>query len=596
MNNNDIDKMYKMNMEVNEMDTLVSRTIEITNSDGEILSWTVDTRPNDELSSWAVLFRIRQYKEIYKAIVDFLIDKEKGLSRVSIMEKGKDFYWANDPAFCLISGLANIDVYYEKGYSDTISDTESQIDKMREKLQWIDNNAKTYFGYKELSEEIADKVNRVNFTGNNFVSTSVWSMREIACIGNPYTRGFHEITEVRLQEKTETRGYVAYFKRYVLKSNGQMYSQELPMLLVNEVNAADGPGGLVRLMWKHKGKAIIGKVPDEIRHTPSYRHLLEQLNGLYKKEQVLPLLKFMDIDCESPRSVQLHSVTQSMLYWIGTSTSVKEILAKAYGKSGVEGLTKHAFGGFNNITDIDTLMHAVNFVRAFKSMKPQFFEKFTEPWLLHQYVEGYTAYGEINQMHQRVAIEKYLKYFVTSAFINQLTDGTWRDDHVRELQMTVDYFSRIKSTRMRKAIRNHVKRSNFDLTQTFDFVHAELRKLEGGDNKIPAGKYGQYNNVKIGKEIKVVYPNKVSDLAEWGATQNNCIGSYGVDVSQGKRHIFGFKDSNNEWIGHLEISKEGKLIQLLGKHNNQIESEHYGKIIKWLKSIGVKVGSFWGAQ
>jgi hypothetical protein len=318
------------------------------------------------------------------------------------------------------------------------------------------------------------------------------------------------------------------------------------------------------------------------------------LNKIYKPEQVLPMLKYMDREYLSRITTQLHGVTQSQLYWIGNETSVKKIMAKAYGKSGVDGLTKHAFGGFNNIDTIDKLMTVLTFTRAFKSFKPQFFEKITVRNNGHR--EWNYRHLDFTRRCSIKDIQDYIKYFYTRAFEEEILSPHWTPWTFTEIALTVKNFKRIRSTKMRTAIRQHVKRSNFNLAETQEFISAELNKLGNANIKLKT-KYDKYNNHKIEKTIKVVMPKIGADLIEWGAVQNNCIGGYVYKVSDGNCSIFGFKDENNQWIAHLEISKSGRLMQLLGKHNSLIDTEYYHKIIKWLKSIGVSTnGDFWGKQ
>ena len=270
-------------------------------------------------------------------------------------------------------------------------------------------------------------------------------------------------------------------------------------------------------------------------------------------------------------------------------------MAKAYGKSGVDGLTKHAFGGLNNLDTIEKLVIAARFVRAFRAMKPQFFENIYQAGWENEDEKHYEVYKFGANLCSIKQIEDYIKYFNTKAFQDLFNSGEWTKYQFSEIALTVDNFKRIRSTRLRTAIRNHVKRSNFNLEQTLEFVTQEMHKTRDSDVVIKT-KYDKHHNHKINDEITVIMPRRGSDLVAWGAVQNNCIGGYVDKVADGRTSIFGFKDSNNNWIAHAEI-KNNRLEQLLGKHNNNVASEYYKPIIKWLKSINVKTnGSFWGRE
>jgi hypothetical protein len=630
----DIAEMYKMEGTMNEIDKLVSEVIEVTNLNGEIIRWSLDTRPNEELTSHAILQRARKAQEIRKHILTTTasyINRIEQLN-VNIVPKGASqdsthfvSHWFKEHQSFKLDGYENIDVYvrnregkeqhfcsrfcrydsvrfedywYDHAHSmrevtKYIELMLDQVDEIYQVVSLIDSSSGEFFRRKDLLRKLAlheyDLSSLIQF---DFDSASVWSARySYYCSKTQASK----IIEVRLQEKVESRGYVAFFTEHVNKKTGQIYSRELPTLLVNEVDGVKGPGGLVRLLWRDKGKTIIGRNPVIIhKQQDALSDLMGFLNKIYKPEQVLPMLKYMDREYISRITTQLHGVTQSQLYWISNETSVKKIMAKAYGKSGVDGLTKHAFGGFNNIDTIDKLMTVLTFTRAFKSFKPQFFEKIT--------VRN-NGYREWNYTHLDFTgrcsikdIQDYIKYFYTRAFEEEMSSPDLTNWTFTEIALAVKNFKRIRSTKMRTAIRQHVKRSNFDLSQTGDFIAEELRKLGNAGLKMKT-KYDEYNNRKIDKSIKVIMPKTGADLIEWGATQNNCIGSYVYDVYDGDCSIFGFKDEQNEWIGHLQISKSGNLQQLLGKHNSPIDIENYHKIIKWLKSIGVNTyGDFWGKQ
>ena len=643
---NDIDEMYKMEGTMNEVDKLVSRTIEIVEDNGEIRRWVLDTRPVEEMSSRTLLKEMLKLKELGEIIY------EKTQWRKVITENQHDIL---DRNFVTVEithtyknhaadiGYREYDPYCEEGHPDLY--TEYYVNGKSIKVCWRDsvnrpgwlrnkdftmqnvinyinealNKAEEVYPVIDFIEQQYDQmeeyykindfvVERIKLINNmiqfNFDSIAVWSSREFRTYQNEDHTESHVVHEIKLQERKDKRGYVAYFTKRLIKPSGACYSVTPMMLFVTEIG--EGEGKRVRLLWKYKNKVSFEKIPPAYRMSLPLSKLYEFLNKLYTKEQVLPIMKYMNLyttredqldDDYTPLAVQLHGVGQSAIHWIGDETSVKKIMAKAYGKSGVEGLTKRAFGGFNNLNTVEWVVVAARFVRAFRAMKPQFFEDINITSYTdrdYDYLETGGSYDFRGKCSIR-EIEDYIKYFNTKAFQDMFTSENWTKHQFSEIAMTVSNFKRIRSTKLRTAIRNHVKRSNFNVAQTLEFVTQEMHKTKGSDVAIKT-KHDKYNGHKINNEITVVMPKKGSDLVAWGAVQNNYIGSYVDRVADGKTSIFGFKDNNNNWIAHVEI-KNNKIEQLLGKHNSTIASEYYQPIIKWLRSINVNTsGNFWGGR
>lgn len=623
-NSKDIAEMYKMEGTMNEVDKLISEVIEVVGLNGEILRWDLDTRPLEEMPSKAILNELVKLNTIR----DFLCENKSwrnliGDNRFKILEdNGVHVYYNQDPKDPRGRSITIGSIFYNENISsnetiefklndhmDVLWDNRIQwptfkydrkfmrtmieyinnvlnaAEEVYEVLEFINKHYMLVHANYNLIDKIDKRIREIRrFSQGDFDSQAVWSSRSYYSRKDKKDNIVHVISEIKLQEQVNATGFVAFFTEHVRNNNGACYTINPTVLFIKEHE-----DNTVRLLWKHNNKFSFGKIPTKIMaHDTGFRYLMQFLNDSYAEHQVLPILKYMPNRYYQTLSVQLHGITQSDMYWIGNETSVKKIMAKAYGKSGVDGLTKHAFGGFNNLDNLDKLMLAVKFTRAFRSFKPQFFEK---------------IYGEYDYEQFKFAgkcstkdIEDYIKYFYTRAFEEEVLSPEWQAWYFTEIRLTVRNFKRIRSTKMRTAIRNHVKRSNFTLAETMDFVRTELEKLGSAGIKIKT-KYDNYHKHKINKNTTVIMPKTGADLVEWGSVQNNCIGNYVHDVADGYSSIFGFKDEHNEWIGHLQISKSGNLQQLLGKHNSPIDIDNYHKIINWLKSIGVNTNTdFWGKQ
>ena len=92
----------------------------------------------------------------------------------------------------------------------------------------------------------------------------------------------------------------------------------------------------------------------------------------------------------------------------------------------------------------------------------------------------------------------------------------------------------------------------------------------------------------------MIVPKMTHDLVEWGAVQNNCIGTYADRVYSGQTMVIGFKDAEGKWIGHADITKDMYMTQLLGKHNQPLAKETRISIIQFLKDkLEVSIPSYY---
>jgi hypothetical protein len=150
-----------------------------------------------------------------------------------------------------------------------------------------------------------------------------------------------------------------------------------------------------------------------------------------------------------------------------------------------------------------------------------------------------------------------------------------------------------------------------NVQEIHDFVTAEFNKIKTENKKLTKTKFyktfAEFDGKWIAEGIQMIVPKMTHDLVEWGATQNNCIGSYADRVYGGGTIIVGFKDIQGQWIGHAEIQNDvayigtlevpisGGMTQLLGKHNQPLLEETRKPIVKFLKDeLNVKMNNYWG--
>ncbi len=409
----------------------------------------------------------------------------------------------------------------------------------------------------------------------------------------------------------EKAGWIVEFKTATINTRGQHYEKKWPGVLF--MNKTDNG---YRLMWKNKktGAPIWGigysqmarkkLVPTDAAIEITMLGLRDQL---IKEEDVLKILKYMPTEYGGT-SVGLYpnGITQSDIYWIGGEMSTKKILNKAYMHP--HGVTKKIFGDINNIKTLDHLRGAINLLIIARGFNPQVLEK-----LDLDVVCNYMRYNSSPVMRKRF-----------KAFFR---DFGYKDEYLLQMftpdkdlghlylngQHAVDaahMFTAIKSRNHRTAIKQHVARSRMNVEEIHDFVTAEYNKIKTQNKKLTKTKFyntfAEFDGKWIAEGIQMIVPKMTHDLVEWGATQNNCIGSYADRVYNGQTIIIGFKDIEGQWIGHaeiqnnvayigtLEVPVNGDMTQLLGKHNQPLPEETRKPIVKFLKDeLKVTMNNYW---
>ena len=487
-------------------------------------------------------------------------------------------------------------------YDDYV--TESRVDDINHfnafnALNVFLNNVHKVFDkarFKEPKEEsilTSSKVKRLNKYGEeNFSPLHAYSMRTLKGTLKGVT-----IDEMYVSEMTgETKhGWKIEFESAVYNKRGQHYKKTWPgVLYLNNT-----PNGY-RLMWSDKKTktpiwAVSYDTMGRRKMVPNNAFLescvIEFCEELLRPENVLPILKYMPLEhmWTSRHSVYPHGITQSDIYWVGGETATKKILNKAYMHP--HGVTKKIFGDINNIKTFDDLRGAIRFLRLVRGFNPQVFEKLNLE-MVRQSVEGdWRKRDEYhNNMKSFFTHFGYKDEYILQAFKTHL-----------QLDIIVDaggIFKQIKGRTHRTAIKQHVARSRMDIEEIHNFINAEFSKITTENKEFIKNDFwntfGLFDGKWIAEGIQMIVPKMTHDLVEWGAVQNNCIGTYADRVYSGQTMVIGFKDAEGKWIGHADITKDMYMTQLLGKHNKPLDKETRISIIEFLKDkLKVSIPSYY---
>jgi hypothetical protein len=355
------------------------------------------------------------------------------------------------------------------------------------------------------------------------------------------------------------------------------------------------------------------------------QHVVEMLEGMYSQKDVMPIAEYLPkVDAEAnyaistPAFNQLHDFNARDMYWINGRTSLVDILNRAYGKTGQEGLTKNAFGGMKKLKHFQELQAAIVLVRMFKLFPREFFDNVDISWVVTDTELGKSWVATDADKDRQASWDEYFnhktkryhvdaivnvtteeindfnKFFKTFGFRNSTikwyqgylaqTLGDTRY-HVDIVVDTMNSWKKIPLGNARKTIVAHVKQQKMNPEEIHNFVVAEARKYAEVERKTPNNKLiNSLNGKEVLPGVIFVAPKTTHDLVEWGAAQNNCIGTAYTDRVVNKEcYIIGFKDkTTNEWIGHARLDKDYRVQELRGKHNQDLEPTMDKSIRKWM--------------
>lgn len=358
-------------------------------------------------------------------------------------------------------------------------------------------------------------------------------------------------------------------------------------------------------------------------------HIIDILEEMYSQKDVMPIAEYLpkpDADygysfTDKLQFTQLHDFNARNLYWIGGRTSLVDILNRAYGRTGQEGLTKNAFGGMKKLKYFQELEAAIILVRMFKSFPREFFDNVNISWVVTDHEEGRT-WTETDADKERQAswdgyfkhktkqysvdaivkvtteeINHFNKFFKTfgfrnstikwyQGFLNQtIGDTRYQIDLVVD---TMNSWKKVPIGNARKTLVAHIKQQKMNPEEIHNYVVAEARKFAEVERKTPNTKLiNKLHEKEILPGVIFIAPKTTHDLVEWGATQGNCIGTaYTNSVVNRECYIVGFKDkATNEWIGHARLTKDYYIQELRGKYNNELEPTMDKNIRNWIKNV-----------
>lgn len=439
--------------------------------------------------------------------------------------------------------------------------------------------------------------------------------------------GFNSITEttiIRQKDRVKKDGkvysgwrisfasycYAVYSPSHKPETTAAFKKEYKHVLLVNET-----PDG-IRLMWCDNKKRVplwgrsyrnIKEFANDLMASNTIGRAIESvyelMETIYTQEQVLPILEYWPVAKNRTRkatTLQLYDVPQRHLKllstWRNEGQSIKTLLNQVYGKSGLNGLTKNAFGGLNKIDTLKELTNIIETVKIFKNFPPSFFDQMT--W--------YGTYWE-QAFDGANADRNRFEYFVKTFTFNQKTktistrlmedmlicvsdnqDYDISEAHSRLIASAIDCSVMLKLIpvgRARNTIVQHVKDHKFGVSQIHEHLVIESRKYNQEDIKLVYPKQmQQFNNTEILPGISFHTADTSHTLIEWGGKQNNCIGSYRDRIVSKETYVVGFKNiATDEWIGHSSLNgTTWESTQLLGKFNRSLDPKDHKSITKWM--------------
>jgi len=430
----------------------------------------------------------------------------------------------------------------------------------------------------------------------------------------------------RSQDEKQKRRLLIEFNTYTASTSGSHYKKKWPYAMMI-TRTKDG----LRIMWVRvrgkKGqkfifgasysmmerKKLVPKVGRSAGTNPIPLRIYEYLHQTTEVADWLPITKYITATRMNFDIAMLHpfGIDMSLLYWVGGCMDVKEIINKAYGKSGVNGVTKHMFGGRNNIDSLVKLRVAIWWARVLRDFPSTVFNNIDLDLHFPPNLSAITTHPlPLVMIKTEEETRRFFKMFgAKQAYIDDLMDPTKEDDtyyldrYAHRLYTPISYMQDVVSAMKsitnkthRTAIITHVKNNSMTIREIHDYVIAEHAKIKQENRKLKNTvfnkKFLKHQGTWINDDIQVIVPTQTHDLVEWGAAQENCIGTYGDIVVNGSSMILGFKDRKGNWIGHAEITSAMQLRQLLGRFNAALEDEHRKPIVKFInQKLDVNVSS-----
>jgi len=475
--------------------------------------------------------------------------------------------------------------------------------------------------YNAVENHVEFKDKQFDADGRCYLSRAVKN-----CGYDHYTRGMIATA----QRKANGKGWVIFFtivmptagevedeifegerNSFKPRKGNKVFMRDLPIrLTINET-----PSG-VKLLWFFKNKPQWGMNADWATNVHLYsmgdivEDLFRQIEQWYSPTDFIPIAKYLRHS--TPQYTRFskvaHGFPEQWINKLSGGTNPRDILNKAYGKSGQHGLSKNAFGGIANFTSLQQLATAYKLVSCLRSFPSHFFDRIKITDTENMLFPG-------DQPNGLPMIKYFFKYFNHKKILDDAVEYISKADrrasgdshliHPDESNIDFDWdffgtssmmiYSRDAGSMLHqirdRAVRRNILAFKGNIRETHDLIMSEFNKLKTEDKKIKYNKkYAVLDNQTVTNNIVSVLPKSTHDLVSWGSDQHNCIGSYANKVMQpSKTIIVGFKNqTTNDWIGHAELSQTLNgwvVIQLRGKYNQILEDNDDKVIRKFIDNV-----------
>lgn len=475
--------------------------------------------------------------------------------------------------------------------------------------------------YNAVEKEIKFSDKQFDANGKCYLSQTMTN-----CGYDHYTRGMIATA----QRKANGKGWVVFFSlampvggeideemfgegfSFKPRKGNKIFVRDLPIrLTINET-----PSG-VKLLWFVNNKPQWGMSTALITYLHLYLmkdlvdDLFTQIEQWYSPTDFIPIAKYLRYSSTE------NNWDGNMVYgfpdkWINNlsgGTNPRDILNKAYGKSGQHGLSKNAFGGVANFTSLEQLATAYKLVSCLRSFPSHFFDRIKITDTKNMLFPGNEPVG-------LPLVKYFFKYFNHKkilddavAYIEKADNRASGNSHLihpdedEDIHFDWDFFGASSmmiysrdAGRMFQQITDRTVRRNIlafkgNIRETHDLIMSEFNKLKTEDRKIKYNKnHAVLDNQMVTNNIVSILPKSTHELVSWGSDQHNCIGSYGNSAMQpSKTIIVGFKNrTTNDWVGHAELNRTVNgwvIIQLRGKYNSILEDNDNKVIRKFIDDV-----------
>lgn len=126
-----------------------------------------------------------------------------------------------------------------------------------------------------------------------------------------------------------------------------------------------------------------------------------------------------------------------------------------------------------------------------------------------------------------------------------------------------------------------------DWQDVHDWSTREYRKIQNADREIPQGSIAKKLDGSELDGIQLTSAKRTHELINWGTAMNNCIGGYGEMAVRKTTYLFAAWRGET-LIGNMEVSTNGTIRQLVGKHNRPLPATEADTIQKMVKKLTVK--------